>query len=64
MNQYIFQDNEEEDDMALNLEELEKLAKSEKIKEFLRDDKLREIIHHINFTARSGNVEDLLDKKF
>ncbi|RIB12053.1 hypothetical protein C2G38_2249746 [Gigaspora rosea] len=61
MNQYVLQDNEEEDDMALHPEELEKLAKSEKIKEFLRDDKLREIIHHINFTARSGNVEDLLD---
>ncbi|CAG8839512.1 16346_t:CDS:2, partial [Racocetra persica] len=41
--------------------QLEKLAKSEKIKEFLRDDKLREIIYHINFTSRSGNVEDLLD---
>ncbi|CAG8475609.1 10139_t:CDS:2, partial [Racocetra fulgida] len=71
MNQFmLLNDEEDDDDMALRPEQLEKLgsssllmliAKSEKIKEFLRDDKLREIIYHINFTSRSDNVEDLLD---
>ncbi|CAI2177181.1 1878_t:CDS:2 [Funneliformis geosporum] len=54
--------NEED---GLHSEQLELLEKSEKIREFLKDDYLREIILEIDHSARNDdrNVETLLDNR-
>ncbi|CAG8683532.1 9802_t:CDS:2, partial [Acaulospora colombiana] len=52
---------DDEDDLRLKPEQLEKLRNSKKIREFLRDDTLREIIYFIDNAAKSPKVEELLD---
>ncbi|RIA89441.1 hypothetical protein C1645_824899 [Glomus cerebriforme] len=53
----------EDDDAGLHPEQSELLEKSEKIREFLKDDYLREIILEIDHAARNNdsNVESMLD---
>ncbi|RHZ64633.1 hypothetical protein Glove_321g42 [Diversispora epigaea] len=49
------------DTMTVKHEQLEKLANSEKIREFLKDDTLREIMYNIDKAARGPEVDNILD---
>ncbi|KAG9305964.1 hypothetical protein G9A89_016617 [Geosiphon pyriformis] len=50
----------EESDSRLKLEQLDKIEKSSRIREFLKDDKLREIIGNIDNYANSTEPEKML----